>query len=884
MEKRIKPIRVDARVVMDQPHSFWGITCQILLLFTGLASYLFCNSTALGMDVPAAIILLIAAVAFGLMILLTWFKRVFFGILGGVATLSLIAYPVTFPLYRNLFYSLEVCYNYTIYLLASQPNYSDYKDYFTLDIEKMAQMPGFLTRHFYSALILLAIFAAVFFALALFRRIPPIVSFLVPMAGLVPFFFYGIVPHYFAFSIFLSAMIGCYAQSVIGRMKKVRIPRRLRPKRAERKKEKKKQKQQLTTAQRLNFASVNGKFGIIVTAVMLIITMGTASFIYTRPVVELTKVRQAIDTLSEDAMNLVFAETYERNLNIAGYMEEGEKLQLGVPKYRRIPVATVESTTSVPIYLRYRTTVNLDPDGWTVPDDSFQESLEYAVPVDFRENTQFFRYIQLTDASALNGELDAIDSEEHGFVSDVIKVTPKYKVSNLLGIPGGTVEPNPSSEYQDLERLGDTVLLCHDKPDDCSYTYAVVSPLFSSNTFLEKFEKTQKAYVILRALYAGRSSYMNDELSYSIFVRSNYLTVDEDLRYNIQPLARELTDKYDTALEKTQAIERYFRENYTYSTERVRLTLQDGSTPTTYDELHYFIKENEKKQGYCTLFASSMVMMLRSINIPARVASGYYVTPDYIDVDQFGSEINDAAYHAWPEVYLDGLGWVPFEPTPGFGVERNYHLLELADKGQEPGGKDDVKIEYISPEDAGIVIYDKIPDYEVEAPQDALEVNPSQGENGFWQQTQDYSGLLLGILIVLFVLALVFGLWRFYRYQIGKIRKLPPKEGVEVGYVILLRMMQMRGFKFFEGELLESFARRADNLDLAPQKLSPVLPILQKALFGNMEIGEEERAKVADYVESLNKSMFLRYPHKVPLYLFLMTRKPRHHKMIWKFK
>lgn len=69
------------------------------------------------------------------------------------------------------------------------------------------------------------------------------------------------------------------------------------------------------------------------------------------------------------------------------------------------------------------------------------------------------------------------------------------------------------------------------------------------------------------------------------------------------------------------------------------------------------------KTGYCVDFAHAAVTLLRSIGLPARVATGYQ-SPE--SVRQGGSTIvlTDAFAHAWPEVYLDGVGWVVADVAP----------------------------------------------------------------------------------------------------------------------------------------------------------------------------------------------------------------------------
>ena len=96
--------------------------------------------------------------------------------------------------------------------------------------------------------------------------------------------------------------------------------------------------------------------------------------------------------------------------------------------------------------------------------------------------------------------------------------------------------------------------------------------------------------------------------------------------------------------------------------------------------------------------------------------------------------------------------------------------------------------------------------------------------------------------------------------------------------------MQLQGFKFFEGELLEDFARRADNLQLAPIALAPIVPILEKSLYSPIEITEEERDAVATYLRALDKAVFKRAnPFRAFWYKLTLQKKPRHKALIWHF-
>jgi transglutaminase-like putative cysteine protease len=71
------------------------------------------------------------------------------------------------------------------------------------------------------------------------------------------------------------------------------------------------------------------------------------------------------------------------------------------------------------------------------------------------------------------------------------------------------------------------------------------------------------------------------------------------------------------------------------------------------------------KRGYCQHFAGAMAVMLRQLGIPARVAAGF--TSGRYDREDGRWIVADRNAHTWVEVWFDGFGWLPFDPTPGRG-------------------------------------------------------------------------------------------------------------------------------------------------------------------------------------------------------------------------
>lgn len=98
---------------------------------------------------------------------------------------------------------------------------------------------------------------------------------------------------------------------------------------------------------------------------------------------------------------------------------------------------------------------------------------------------------------------------------------------------------------------------------------------------------------------------------------SQYTQTPKDLPDRVTKLANKVTKDADSIYDKTKAIERYLSASgtFTYSTEDAK------ETPRGADYVDQFLFETQI--GYCDNFSTSMVVMLRSLGIPARWAKGY---------------------------------------------------------------------------------------------------------------------------------------------------------------------------------------------------------------------------------------------------------------------
>jgi tetratricopeptide (TPR) repeat protein len=129
---------------------------------------------------------------------------------------------------------------------------------------------------------------------------------------------------------------------------------------------------------------------------------------------------------------------------------------------------------------------------------------------------------------------------------------------------------------------------------------------------------------------------------------------DERLRF----LAERITDGIDHYVDKVFAINNFLKYG------EYRYSLKPGIAPDG-DQLGWFLFESKK--GYCSYYAFSFALLLRSLGIPARVAAGFFVDPQTNTFDYY--PIRSDMAHAWVEVPFPGFGWIEFDPTTEITAE-----------------------------------------------------------------------------------------------------------------------------------------------------------------------------------------------------------------------
>lgn len=137
---------------------------------------------------------------------------------------------------------------------------------------------------------------------------------------------------------------------------------------------------------------------------------------------------------------------------------------------------------------------------------------------------------------------------------------------------------------------------------------------------------------------------------------ARFTDLPADFPDEVRDLARDIAPPGTGRYEAMLALQSFFRTEFDYSTD----------VPEGHDD-NALLAFLDRRIGYCEQFAGTFAAMARSLDVPARVGVGF--TPGEPVPNQPGLyQVRGRHAHAWPEVHFTGIGWVPFEPTPGRGL------------------------------------------------------------------------------------------------------------------------------------------------------------------------------------------------------------------------
>lgn len=300
-----------------------------------------------------------------------------------------------------------------------------------------------------------------------------------------------------------------------------------------------------------------------------------------------------------------------------------------------------------------------------------------------------------------------------------------------------------------------------------------------------------------------------------------YTQLPEQLPERVRELAVQLTADSDNWYDRAKDIEMYLQSfEFTYETEDVAIPGEED------DYVDQFLFETKK--GYCDNFSTSMVVLLRSIGIPARWVKGY-TDGDIIDrtiIDYQLFEIKNNHAHSWVEVYFPGVGWVPFEPTKGFSNYVQFYMEIETDQTTEQ----DVVDEWELPEEHTQQDFNQ---FEMDEGTDGAS---GSGEASFWNRLANF--LFVIPLLIVAVLLFVFRHKWLPLFYIVKYKNKSDWHTFQKAYLALMSCLERAGLQRETGVTLRDYARKIDDY-FHTEEMTKLTSLYERLVYGNGSVTGE---------------------------------------------
>ncbi|QHQ60411.1 hypothetical protein Ana3638_06190 [Anaerocolumna sedimenticola] len=318
----------------------------------------------------------------------------------------------------------------------------------------------------------------------------------------------------------------------------------------------------------------------------------------------------------------------------------------------------------------------------------------------------------------------------------------------------------------------------------------------------------------------------NDLLRRSQEIKKQYTLLPENLPDRVRNLSFDLTRGLNNNYDKLKAIEAYLN--------KLPYTTKINKTPKGEDFVDYFLFEQQK--GYCTYFASAMGVLARCLDIPTRYIEGFVV--DYKNPDSSNTyKVLSSSAHSWVEAYIEGIGWIPFEPTPLYYAGR--YTLWAEDNSDYPYHDSGVTI----PQITGVPPYNE----------GLVNGNTPGAEESDKVNKKSYVLPVLGILVS--ILILFIGIILIYygilvRKYGKKFKSASDNLKLSLTLAEILHYLDKEGFRISSDETLLSYATKiGDKINFNHTSFLSIVTVYMGVRYGEYEVKTEELKLVMDFLK-----------------------------------
>ncbi len=139
---------------------------------------------------------------------------------------------------------------------------------------------------------------------------------------------------------------------------------------------------------------------------------------------------------------------------------------------------------------------------------------------------------------------------------------------------------------------------------------------------------------------------------------ADYKQIPSDLSPDVSKLAKQWTQGATDTYTALKMLESHLSDQAVFS-----YSVDNPPIPDNVDVVDVLLRTHS---GYCTYYASAMIVMARMLGIPTRMVNGF--SYGHLDVQHKVWVVDGTDAHSWVQAYFPGYGWISFDPTPGFSA------------------------------------------------------------------------------------------------------------------------------------------------------------------------------------------------------------------------
>lgn len=333
------------------------------------------------------------------------------------------------------------------------------------------------------------------------------------------------------------------------------------------------------------------------------------------------KVRSIKNTIHENKYHTVVSSMPEGDLvNIGAFEKNGETALI------------VSAQTPQKFYLRGMTGEIYTGSSW----ESFDENI-------YAENEALFYWLHKLDFYG-----QTVISNATGVVSRM--QTSTMKLTNVSACKEHTYLPYAvcNNDVLSKESIADGTVYTDLTELELEYYEGSLPQWYQTALWLSENQKNKDV-----------KEYLQKEETYREFVYKNNLQLTNTAVGALEQIFGDDQNTEKSLSEILKLVIKTVNEHIEYSE---KVVTENGKN----DFVSYTLQQS--KSGYSPHYATVATLMLRYMGVPARYVEGYYISAE--EVAEYAPyediHLTQAHAHCWAEYYMDGVGWLPFEVTPGY--------------------------------------------------------------------------------------------------------------------------------------------------------------------------------------------------------------------------